>query len=359
MEKYIRLEEEKARRHGRTFNWQTATFGKVKHYEDEGDCSINFETEFPAIVFDNTIISYEPKVCPPNEIKFDFKISLDESDDEDYTRQPWLIYDVEGYTPGIVHSYEQRLKTILSRPVNRVHILDFAGLTLKMRHDLVVWLRIVYFGEGQQRLLGLAPSYVLIRDLVRRLCHMMIAYSISGRGQAPEKATGVDLFYLRSIDCRTANFLHLLAQYLFRHAKRIKNKARLSGVTRELPLIDLHKLGRLHICMRYDDTWAWVAHGPKRQQAAAAGAHEADMAGLVAEEVAEDLPAPPPPPPALQSRIMSQRIKRVEEELMDVSGQTYQPFDRTLIGLHTAYPRVWDTTYRNLHSCVFNCLLVL
>nr|GEW19422.1 hypothetical protein [Tanacetum cinerariifolium] len=28
-------------------------------------------------------------------------------------------------------------------------------------------------------------------------------------------------------------------------------------------------------------------------------------------------------------------------------------------GLHTAYHRVWDTAYRNLHSCVFNCLLVL
>ncbi|GJV30024.1 hypothetical protein Tco_1386472 [Tanacetum coccineum] len=30
--------------------------------------------------------------------------------------------------------------------------------------------------------LGPASSYVLIRDLVRRLCHRMIAYSISGRG---------------------------------------------------------------------------------------------------------------------------------------------------------------------------------
>ncbi|GKB29402.1 hypothetical protein Tco_0868803 [Tanacetum coccineum] len=35
--------------------------------------------------------------------------------------------------------------------------------------------------------LGPVPSYVLIRDPVRRLCHRMIAYSISGRGQAPEK----------------------------------------------------------------------------------------------------------------------------------------------------------------------------
>ncbi|GJY23831.1 hypothetical protein Tco_0397489 [Tanacetum coccineum] len=61
--------------------------------------------------------------------------------------------------------------------------------------------------------LGPAPSYVLIRDPVRRLCHRMIAYSISGKGQAPEKVTGVDLFYLRSMDRGTTNVPHPLAQY--------------------------------------------------------------------------------------------------------------------------------------------------
>ncbi|GJY79184.1 hypothetical protein Tco_0484985, partial [Tanacetum coccineum] len=30
MEEYIKLEEEKARRHGRVFNWQTATYEKIK-----------------------------------------------------------------------------------------------------------------------------------------------------------------------------------------------------------------------------------------------------------------------------------------------------------------------------------------
>ncbi|GKB25458.1 hypothetical protein Tco_0864859 [Tanacetum coccineum] len=63
MEEYIRLEEEKAQRHGRTFNWQTATFGKVKYHEDEDDCFTDFETEFPAIVFDNTL-PCEPTVSP-------------------------------------------------------------------------------------------------------------------------------------------------------------------------------------------------------------------------------------------------------------------------------------------------------
>ncbi|GKE31924.1 hypothetical protein Tco_1451246 [Tanacetum coccineum] len=272
LEEFIRLEEEKARRHGRTFNWQTATFEKVKNYEDEDDCFIDFETEFPAIVFDNTALRSEPMI--------------------------------EEYTEGIRHSYEQRLETIWSRPVNRVHMLDFEGLTPEMRQDLAVRLRMVYFGEGEQvfmsqawrRLfriraplvcefileflstcrmsdteMGLdqemeeagfgaywdgsdrlildkedlkdywieissgrdslapAPSYVLIRDPVRRLCHRMIAYSMSGRGQTPEKMTGVDLFYLRSMDHGTTNVPHLLTQYLFRHAEGRNSEARLSG----------------------------------------------------------------------------------------------------------------------------------
>ncbi|GJZ60759.1 hypothetical protein Tco_0616575 [Tanacetum coccineum] len=190
-------------------------------------------------------------------------------------RHPWLGYEVEGYTPGIIHNYEQRLKTVWSKPVNQVYVLDFEGLTPEMRQDLAVRLRMVYSGEGQQfrstyrmsdtemgldvadtlcfqlggarrrmtsdRLipdkgdlrdywieissgrdfLGPAPSYVYIRDPVRRLCHRMIAYSISGRRQAPKK-------------------------------------------------------------------------GPERQQAAAAGAHEADKAGQVIEEVAPEIPVPAP-----------------------------------------------------------------
>ncbi|GKD70308.1 hypothetical protein Tco_1324398, partial [Tanacetum coccineum] len=86
MEEYIRLEEEKARRHSRTFNWQTATFGKIENYEDEDDCFIDFETEISAIVFDKlTAIPSKPTVCPPNENEIVFRISLDESNDEDYT----------------------------------------------------------------------------------------------------------------------------------------------------------------------------------------------------------------------------------------------------------------------------------
>ncbi|GJT08867.1 MAK10-like protein [Tanacetum coccineum] len=100
--------------------------------------------------------------------------------------------------------FEQRLETIFGRQVNRVHTLDFEGLTLDMRQRTnsgAYWLRIVdvipdkgdlsdYWVEissGRDFLRG-APSYTYIRDPVQRLCHMLISYNFSMKGQAPEKA---------------------------------------------------------------------------------------------------------------------------------------------------------------------------
>ncbi|GJS49424.1 hypothetical protein Tco_0599545 [Tanacetum coccineum] len=88
MDEYIRLEEEKARRHGKVYNWETATYEKIWYDEDVHDLR-SVETEFPAIVFDDAFTSevtpsYEPTVSPHNNNKIDFRISFDESDDEDY-----------------------------------------------------------------------------------------------------------------------------------------------------------------------------------------------------------------------------------------------------------------------------------
>ncbi|GKB16483.1 hypothetical protein Tco_0850406 [Tanacetum coccineum] len=53
MEEYIRLEEERALSRGKTFDWQTARFGRMEHYYKE-ECFTNIEAEFPAIIFGNT-----------------------------------------------------------------------------------------------------------------------------------------------------------------------------------------------------------------------------------------------------------------------------------------------------------------
>ncbi|GKB23264.1 hypothetical protein Tco_0862665 [Tanacetum coccineum] len=241
-----------------------------------------------------------------------------------HQRHIWLRYQVEGYTEEIVYDFKQRLETIFSRQGNRMHILDFEGLTPDMRIGLhtaeemaedgfsAYWLgseRVlpnkgdlsdywVKISFGKNFLRG-APSYTYIRGPVRRLCHELISYIISRRGQAPEKVIVTDLFYLHSMDREAANVPYLLAQYLFRHTEGRKSGAKLSGghfirllahhfglvsndglrglsvVTREIPLIDMGELVKLNICREIGDDWAWVAPGPERQQDAAAGAPEA------------------------------------------------------------------------------------
>ncbi|GKF31498.1 hypothetical protein Tco_0101296, partial [Tanacetum coccineum] len=92
IKEYIRLEEEKTRRHGKVYNWETATYGKIWDNEDVHDLG-SFETEFPAIVFNDTLTS-EALLCKPmvsslNNDEIEFRISFDESDDEDCT----IIFD--------------------------------------------------------------------------------------------------------------------------------------------------------------------------------------------------------------------------------------------------------------------------
>ncbi|GKB74542.1 hypothetical protein Tco_0935954, partial [Tanacetum coccineum] len=206
------------------------------------------------------------------------------------------------------------------------------------------------------------PSYTLIRDPMLRLCHRMMAHSIIERSQAPEKVTVTNLFYLRGLDVGSVNIPYLLTRYLRRFAVGRKSGAlifggqfvallaehfgllteeRLWGLTvimRELPVIDMAELVRLQICIEIDDTWAWVALGPARQPDATAGAPEAAEDAPVADEGDQAVPAPvqapqqPLPPPPAAGRTMPQRLGRLEEELMEASGQTYQSFDGTFQG---------------------------
>ncbi|GJW02257.1 reverse transcriptase domain-containing protein [Tanacetum coccineum] len=78
MEEYIRLEEEKARRNGKVYNWETATYGRIWD-DDEVHNLRSVETEFLGIVFDDTL-------------------SFDESDDEDYM----VIFDKNSFSYKII-----------------------------------------------------------------------------------------------------------------------------------------------------------------------------------------------------------------------------------------------------------------
>ncbi|GKA29418.1 hypothetical protein Tco_0715663 [Tanacetum coccineum] len=95
------LEEEKARRRDKVYNWETATYGKIWYDKDAHDLR-SVKTEFPAIVFNDSLTfeetpSYEPTVSPFNDNK-SVRILFDESDDEDYT----VIYDKNSFSYKII-----------------------------------------------------------------------------------------------------------------------------------------------------------------------------------------------------------------------------------------------------------------
>ncbi|GKC84854.1 hypothetical protein Tco_1140571 [Tanacetum coccineum] len=98
MEEYIKLEEEKAHRHGRVFNWETATYGKIRVDDDLYDLR-SVEAEFPAIVIDNAFAPQDALPCKSQvntsvNDEIDFRISFDESNDVDYA----IIYDKNSFS---------------------------------------------------------------------------------------------------------------------------------------------------------------------------------------------------------------------------------------------------------------------
>ncbi|GJX83160.1 hypothetical protein Tco_0332641 [Tanacetum coccineum] len=91
MKEYIRLQEENARSQGEMFNWQTATY--------EFSCG--------------------PTVSPLNDNKIDFRISFDESDDEDYT----VVYDKNSFSYKIISV--NNLKTDFEYDNDKVNMSSF------------------------------------------------------------------------------------------------------------------------------------------------------------------------------------------------------------------------------------------
>ncbi|GJT23310.1 hypothetical protein Tco_0893247 [Tanacetum coccineum] len=156
-------------------------------------------------------------------------------------RHSWLRYKDPQYTDKIVIDFEQRLSAIFTRQVNMLYVLDFRVLNEEIdqvRSSLIRELMLEFFSTcrfadtdlvldvagtfyemgsegfgaywvGSSReiatkadlrdyltrissigdLLTGVPTYTAIRDPLRRLCHRLIAFSISRRGQAPEKGS--------------------------------------------------------------------------------------------------------------------------------------------------------------------------
>ncbi|GKE11718.1 hypothetical protein Tco_1415269, partial [Tanacetum coccineum] len=394
MEEYIRLGEEKARKHGKVFNWETVKYGKIWYDEDVHDLK-SVETEFLAIVFNDNLTSNETLSCEPNvsflnNNEIDFRISFDESDDEDYTTsskdfenefqaivyndaltsnsnfltEPTLcpqhidefdlkdetslskydeveqnvlyfndlfpfniIYPEDlksdkdnddneidmiqssgggGIHQEIVHDFEQRLEMIFGRQVNRVHILDFKGLTPDMRQDLAERMRMVYtrddgqevfVSHGWRRLFGIRAPLVqefileffstcrigdeMGSDVAGTLCFQLGGAMRSMTWRQFILALGLHTVEEMAEDGFGAPSYTYIRDLVQRHAEGRKSGVRLSEghfirrlahhfglvgddglrglsvMACELPLIDMGELVKLNICMEIGDEWAW------------------------------------------------------------------------------------------------------
>ncbi|GJW25483.1 hypothetical protein Tco_0039294 [Tanacetum coccineum] len=136
MEEYIMIEEEKARRRGKVYNWETATYGKIWDNEDIHDLE-SVETEFPSIVFNDTLTSETSLSCEPmasslNNDEIDFRISFDEFDDEDCT----VIFDKNLFSYKII--YVKSFKTDSENDNEKVNmpLLPSPEPTVSYFHDL-------------------------------------------------------------------------------------------------------------------------------------------------------------------------------------------------------------------------------
>ncbi|GJY64599.1 hypothetical protein Tco_0466059 [Tanacetum coccineum] len=362
MEEYIKLEEEKARRRGRVFNWETATYWKIRVDDNLHDLR-SVEAEFPAIVIDDAFAPQGALLCKcqilsPQHNKesdlndetslskydevgknilyfndlFPFNVIHPDdlkSDEDNYNndidiiqsskgneiiqgsnvltetnmaplppreqRHPFLRYQGLEYTDADIADFEERLERIYDREIHRVQVVDFqrmpelmrdglfARMVIEHRDDVAVVV-FTFSVRWSQKMIELEADY----------SDLKITYQ--GGDGVPRFAAGRK----SGAHISGGHFVVRLAEHFGLLTAEILRG--LTVIVLELPIIDMTELVRLQIYIEVDDTWAWVAIGPKRQPDTTAGTPE----------------APPPPPTA--ARTMPQRMARLEEDVHQICG---------------------------------------
>ncbi|GJW22781.1 hypothetical protein Tco_0033403 [Tanacetum coccineum] len=203
MEEFIMIEEEKARRNSKVYNWETAMYGRIRD-DDEVHNLKSFKTEFPAIVFDDTLRSHK-KHAPYVDIT-DFEERLGMLRDRVYS----LAEISGGYlrfkARGVRHRMSWR-KFILALGLHTAEEMESARFGTYWAESArkipdkgdrnAYWVGISSVGD----FLGTTPSYTLIKDLM-----------------------------LRGMDVGSVNIPYLLARYLRLFASGRKHEAMISRV---------------------------------------------------------------------------------------------------------------------------------
>nr|GEX01787.1 copia protein [Tanacetum cinerariifolium] len=226
------------------------------------DSFTDLETEYPAIVFDDTsdaTLSWEPMVIPLDNNEIDFKIAFDESDDEDYI----VVFDENSFSCKIISI--DNLKTDSKNENDKVNMTSFLS---------------------PEPTIGYIDDLNFFKDFENEF--PVIAYN----------------------DLKSKSDPLIEPSYLFRHAEGRKSWARLSGG---------HFIGRLEARFELvSDQGLRGFLGTREAAGYWAGAPGATRDAPVADEGAQAIPAPVQasqlPPPAPQHQNMLQRIKEEMRE---------------------------------------------
>ncbi|GJS85195.1 hypothetical protein Tco_0751736 [Tanacetum coccineum] len=156
-------------------------------------------------------------------------------------RHQYLRFEGLQYTDADIADFETRLGKIYSRDVHRAS------------HEMEA----IHFGFG----------ITIVEEM--QTAGFGLHWTASARIQCRGYATG-------------SSPIALLGGV--RHLKRV--------IVRDLPIIDMAKITRLHICEELVDTWAWVAPRPERQPDAVVGAPKIAKGALDVEKGDQAILAP-------------------------------------------------------------------
>ncbi|GJZ81065.1 hypothetical protein Tco_0646059 [Tanacetum coccineum] len=127
IEEYIRLEEERARKRGKVFNWETTKYGKIWYDEDIHDLR-SLKTTLPSYIFKTTVSSNTLSRKPYDSENDNEKVNLPSPeptvsclDDLDFFK------DFKNEFPAIVYNDALTSKSdLLTEPIlNPQHIDEF------------------------------------------------------------------------------------------------------------------------------------------------------------------------------------------------------------------------------------------
>ncbi|GJX78453.1 hypothetical protein Tco_0326602 [Tanacetum coccineum] len=290
MKEYIQLETKKSLRRGQVYNWETATYGKVRYFEDIDYFKI-FETKFPAIVYKEALtseqeVSSEPTINP-NHVNFE--ISFSKSDDEDNT----FIYDKDSFSYKLISVND--LKSDKENDDDKINVElsseDIYTKPLDSDLDVDVDTYSHAFDE----------NFETNHDRPRNLRHAWLRFE----GQDYTDADIQDFEdRLGRIHDRQVHLGVITEESL----------QTLTTEVRGLTTIDMKELVRLRICERLLDILTWVALGPPRRDVAICGAPQVDpeitQGGFAAMEASQM-----PQAAALAPRRVGDRVQRLEEEV--------------------------------------------